>query len=350
MIMLNNKGATLNRFIFILLCSVLLSSCNEENNSPPKAIAGVDQNQPRGSTVLLDGSNSSDPDNDSLTYAWSFISLPVGSNAALSKDTSSAPSFVADLIGEYIISLVVSDGKDLSVSNEVTVTVTTVIIYENDFSQNTLNEFVVGEEGSAKVSVDQGQLRIEPGENFYNRGYVALNLPTLSTDYFPKLIDNQAKVIWSFNISNIDGTVCGACNNSFVFSLFSKPDPSDSTAFGYRLVGGGFVGSRVMLVQSALASSIFGPVGNTIVDISDGLEPLPTIGAFKLVYEPSTSLWELYYEESTNPPDPKSISNLVGTGINSGFVSEQLSYLIMGSYNTRSAFFDNLTVMLEFSI
>jgi hypothetical protein len=257
---------------------------------------------------------------------------------------------VADPVGEYVISLVVRDGKIQSIADEVSVIVDTILIYENDFSGSALSDFLVGEEGDAQVSIDQGELKISPGAGYQNRGYVALDLPGLSAEYPATLVESDAKIIWAFNVSNVDGAICGACNNLFYFKIYSDPDPSAPTGLGYSLMGGGFAGSRVLLSQEASALSPVGPIFNAIVDLSDGLETLPTIGAFRLEYEPITSIWELYYEESTTPLDPREITTWVGSGINTGFVSEQLPYLILGSENEASASFDNVSVILKFSI
>ena len=61
-----------------------------------------------GSTVNLDGSTSSDPESDPLTYAWT-LSIPSGSNAALSTLDKVTSSFVPDRPGAYEVSLGVSD-------------------------------------------------------------------------------------------------------------------------------------------------------------------------------------------------------------------------------------------------
>ena len=80
-----------------------------EPNVPPTADAGEDQTVATGDTVQVDGSGSSDPEIDALIYSWT-LSAPDGSSAALSDATSVNPTFVADVDGEYLATLVVNDG------------------------------------------------------------------------------------------------------------------------------------------------------------------------------------------------------------------------------------------------
>jgi hypothetical protein len=61
--------------------------------------------------VTLDGSGSTDANNDTLTYKWVLLAKPVGSTAVLSSTTSAKPTFTADLVGVYVASLIVNDGK-----------------------------------------------------------------------------------------------------------------------------------------------------------------------------------------------------------------------------------------------
>lgn len=90
-------------------------------NSPPVAHAGPDQNIHAGATVTLDGSASSDVDGDPLTFSWSFVYKPSESKAVLSSPNAVQPTFVADLPGNYILRLVVNDGKADSAPDTVTV-------------------------------------------------------------------------------------------------------------------------------------------------------------------------------------------------------------------------------------
>lgn len=311
-------------------------------NNTPVAVAGPDQNQLRGAAISLDGSASSDADGDVLTYAWTLTSVPAGSAAALSNPVSQTPTFVADMLGTYTASLVVDDGTDASVADEIQVVVNKVIIYENDFSVNSLTDFIVGEVGSALVSIQGGQLKIAPGEGYLNRGYATLDLSAISADY-PTLFSDASRIIWAFNVSNIDGAVCGSCNNMYQFYLSGVTDTKSPGGFGYALRGGGFVGSRVMF-------SPYGVLSSTIVDLADGPETQPIIGAFRIEYDSTTNQWDLYFEESTSVLDPMMITTLAGSGVNTDFVNVSLPYLIMGSENTNSAYFDNLTVLVEFPI
>jgi len=93
-------------------------------NVAPVANAGTNQAVAAGITVVLDGSASSDANGDSLTYRWSMLNAPINSQAALNTADSIHPTFVADLPGSYVISLVVNDGFANSAASTMTVTAT----------------------------------------------------------------------------------------------------------------------------------------------------------------------------------------------------------------------------------
>jgi hypothetical protein len=79
-------------------------------NSAPVADAGPDQVIIAiGTTVGLDGTNSSDPEGDGITYLWTITQKPAGSLAELSDPCSPTPAFVADVHADYVIILVATD-------------------------------------------------------------------------------------------------------------------------------------------------------------------------------------------------------------------------------------------------
>lgn len=90
-------------------------------NDAPVATAGMDMTiacaDPSGTNAVLDGSASSDIENDPLTYLWTWP-LPPGDGTA--EGTTLAASFP---IGETAVSLVVNDGNFDSAADVVNVTV-----------------------------------------------------------------------------------------------------------------------------------------------------------------------------------------------------------------------------------
>jgi hypothetical protein len=91
-------------------------------NNPPVANAGPSQEVDTGTLVTLDGSASSDPDGDTLSFQWTLTSMPGGSSSSLSGSTSAFPTFTADAEGSYVARLIVNDGTTNSTPATVTVT------------------------------------------------------------------------------------------------------------------------------------------------------------------------------------------------------------------------------------
>jgi len=125
--------------LLALFCGFMLSGCGDSNgwwyvntNSRPVANAGPDQEVAIGGTVTLDGTGSTDKEGKPLTYSWSLTQKPTGSAAVLSDPASPTPTFTADVGGDYVIELVVNDGKQSSSADSVTVTA--VNTYGYDFT------------------------------------------------------------------------------------------------------------------------------------------------------------------------------------------------------------------------
>ncbi|MDR1727550.1 MAG: CotH kinase family protein [Acidobacteriota bacterium] len=93
---------------------------------PPVARAGEDRHVAVGETGTLDGNASLGYSGGALSYRWEMTSKPAGSEASLHGADTAAPWFRADLMGDYVIELVVSDGED--VSGPDTVLVSTYVV------------------------------------------------------------------------------------------------------------------------------------------------------------------------------------------------------------------------------
>lgn len=111
--------------LFTLLA---FTGCGDSNagpaNTTPVALVRPVPGAVRGDTVVLDGTGSRDGDGDSLRYAWTMLSKPAGSSAELLPPDAVSPAFVADRVGSYQVSLVVSDGRASSSPDQTAISVT----------------------------------------------------------------------------------------------------------------------------------------------------------------------------------------------------------------------------------
>jgi len=124
--------------------TVVITVRNVVENQPPIADAGPDQTVNEGARVTLYGSNSTDPDSDSLTYSWKQIDGPLVGldttatnppDSPTSPGTSSAnPSFTAPSFGSsnsttvaLTFNLTVDDGNHETDTDTVVITVRNVV-------------------------------------------------------------------------------------------------------------------------------------------------------------------------------------------------------------------------------
>lgn len=92
-------------------------------NQAPTAVISGPTTGVEASLISLDGSSSSDPDGDPLTYSWSFDSVPGGSALGGVTGSSAGFDFTPDVAGSYVAQLIVNDGQlsSSSVTQEVVV-------------------------------------------------------------------------------------------------------------------------------------------------------------------------------------------------------------------------------------
>jgi predicted outer membrane repeat protein len=76
-----------------------------------------------GVPLALDGTASSDPNGDALSWAWSIVSAPAGSAATLVDADQPEATLTPDIRGDYVLSLVVGDGFATSEAASLVVSV-----------------------------------------------------------------------------------------------------------------------------------------------------------------------------------------------------------------------------------
>src|SRR2546428_1433984 len=111
----DNKGQTHTDSVNIVIRNI---------NQPPVADAGLDRSVNAGTLIDLNGTGSSDPDNDSLTYSWTQIK---GTSVVLIDANTATPSFAAPLVdadGEILtFKLTVTDHDGLTDTDTVIITI-----------------------------------------------------------------------------------------------------------------------------------------------------------------------------------------------------------------------------------
>ena len=123
-------GSYANRFLLVSLVAIValsLGGCpplgGGNGNQNPVANAGPDQTVASAALVTLNGSGSTDPDGDTLTFAWTQTG---GTIVALSSATAASPTFTAPTTTTaqaLTFLLTVNDGAGGSASDTVTITV-----------------------------------------------------------------------------------------------------------------------------------------------------------------------------------------------------------------------------------
>ena len=125
------------------------SLTSEENivditvTATPIAIAGNDTivSKNNGIFVILNGSGSYDPEGSPITYQWSMISKPDGSNGTIFSDNTANPIVRIDSTGIYLVTLIVNDGIAESEPDTLKITITEVTGINYEMISNNIRVF-----------------------------------------------------------------------------------------------------------------------------------------------------------------------------------------------------------------
>jgi hypothetical protein len=185
-------------------------------DNQPAADCGPDLRGRTGTTIALDGSGSSDPNGDSLTYQWAVQSVPASSTAdstTLSNATLSVASFVPDVRGIYTFSLQVHDGKSSSRIDTVSLEVYGDLRVPSEYATLALasaelieDDTIIIEAGTVVGSIDR------PGLSFSVQGEGVDVSEWVATPGHPALVieSGESVTISDLTLSNGTGTRGGA--------------------------------------------------------------------------------------------------------------------------------------------
>ena len=116
--------ANITALVANITALVANTTSSDGNTTAPIANAGSDQTVNESQAVQLDGSASTDPDGDTLTYAWNQTA---GTHVSLSSADSATPSFIAPDVDAnrdtLIFELTVDDGNGHNATDTVNVKV-----------------------------------------------------------------------------------------------------------------------------------------------------------------------------------------------------------------------------------
>ena len=185
-----------------------------EISLPPVANAGGDQNVDEGQQVVLDGSNSTDPDGSIVSWQWTQIG---GTQVSLNNQTSMSPSFNSpsvDSAGDILtFKLTVTDSDGLTSTDTCIVNVANI--------DNTPNEPPVANAG-ADQNVDEGMQVVLDGSGSVDPDgsivswqwtqiggtQVSLNNPTSMTPSFtsPSVDSAGDTLTFKLTVTDSDGS------------------------------------------------------------------------------------------------------------------------------------------------
>lgn len=277
-------------------------------NTAPFANAGMDKSVDGFSLFILDGSLSSDPEDDTLTYLWQQTA---GTPVTLNNTSIVAPNFDAPNINDTLtFSLTVSDSEFTSEIDDVSITILQV---NTPPTANAGQDKTVG--GLSQAAL-QGSLSSDPEGNTLSYEWQQTSGPSIT-------LNNNQIANPSFDTPNIDATL--------TFSLVVNDGEFSSSA------------DTVMITTEAINTAPVADAG--LSQTIQGLSDIYLDGALSSDSENDTLtyIWEQVSGTAVtlNNPDTAS-ANFIAPNIN-----ETLTFSLIVSDGELSSSMDTVSIIIE---
>ncbi|APH38454.1 type IV pilin N-terminal domain-containing protein [Methanohalophilus halophilus] len=178
-------------------------------SGPPQADAGGDFTIDEGTTGMLDGSGSSDPGGNIVTYEWTITDNPGGASVSITDADNTDPTATfdasgADVDGDQVVevTLTVTNDDGVKASDVVEVTV-------NDLDVPAIS-YIQGS-GLPDAFYGKGSLEFEISNN-EDSPVTIQNISVTTTDSAARRIDNSG---WASEVLIYGGTTLGYRNGQF---------------------------------------------------------------------------------------------------------------------------------------
>jgi len=255
------------------------------NNRPPVADPGGPYNGGVGQLIQFDGSGSSDPDGNGLTYSWAFGDGNAG--------TGPMPGHAYALAGTYLVTLVVTDDGSPNLSSSATTSATIVAVVQAQILFKTANGKVktfgggnqlVGLEPIGRPATEIIPSTVKMSATVCATGEImaiakGASIGDMDTDGIPDLDVNFARadiemllgcapnnslVAVSFTATTTGGlpvlgsaTIKVATHSGAAVSAFASPNPfNPETSINYTLRNSGTVTVRIFSLQGRLVRTL----------------------------------------------------------------------------------------------